>query len=395
MRIIMYQPEPRAGLALYSHLLNLALNKKSVNTAMVTTTKYQFASRSLNNYEVIPLLKSYLTKNNNKFLKKMLLIYLHIYNIWKFTFFIIFNSYYKTNNIIHYQLINYFTDLPFLIFQKVFTNKCFILTVHDVFPHKYFFNKKIENIFIKIKYFLFDHLIIHSEENKKQILEIYGADSNKISIIPHGPYGPSEENLICQKKINSFKKRFEFCKENQLYGLFFGRIRENKGLDVLLKSIALIKKDLEKRFTLIIAGLGEISSYNKLIESLKIRKYVKIISKFISYEDVEILFNICDFVLLPYKTFGSQSGVLELALGYNKPIIVSDVGSLGEIVKKRKAGLIVKPNSPIDLSLSIRKFIEDKIILTNFSRSIKLTSNLTWEDIAILTKKVYQKFSQL
>jgi glycosyltransferase involved in cell wall biosynthesis len=126
--------------------------------------------------------------------------------------------------------------------------------------------------------------------------------------------------------------------------LFFGLIREYKGLDILLKCIPLIKEKLEN-FSVLVVGecYEDVNKYKNIIKNLNIGPWVDLRLKFLSDEEIAVTFSAADVVALPYRS-ASQSGIVQVAYHYNKPVVVSDVGGLPEVVKHGKVGFVVKPD---------------------------------------------------
>ncbi len=127
------------------------------------------------------------------------------------------------------------------------------------------------------------------------------------------------------------------------YVLFFGFIRGYKGLDLLLEAIADPRfADLKVR--LIVAGefYGDPQPYVKQIESLKLGDRIALFTDFIPDSQVNRFFRACDIVAQPYKS-ATQSGVTQIAFHFEKPMLVTNVGGLAEIVPHGKVGYVVEP----------------------------------------------------
>ncbi|MBN8684807.1 MAG: glycosyltransferase [Chitinophagales bacterium] len=129
--------------------------------------------------------------------------------------------------------------------------------------------------------------------------------------------------------------------ENENIILFFGIIRAYKGLDLLLEALALIPE-----VHLIIAGepYGDWSPYAEQIERLQLRNRITLHTDFIPAERVNQYFSAADLVVQPYKT-ATQSGISQIAYHFDKPMVVTHVGGLPEIVPHGKAGYVVAPEA--------------------------------------------------
>jgi len=143
--------------------------------------------------------------------------------------------------------------------------------------------------------------------------------------------------------------------------LFFGFIRKYKGLDILLHAMKTLKEnssapaDLPK---LLIAGefYEDASFYNSLIKELDIEDLLILRTNFIS--DLEVKYYLCaaDVVIQPYRN-ATQSGVTPLAYHYEKPMIVTNVGGLPDLVPDGKVGIVCEPE-PASLANAITRFYE-------------------------------------
>lgn len=125
------------------------------------------------------------------------------------------------------------------------------------------------------------------------------------------------------------------------YLLFFGYIREYKGLGLLLEAMAddrLVDKDVK----LILAGeyYGNEDKYEAMIDELGIRDRIVSHTRFVSNEEVRYFFGAADLVVQPYRT-ATQSGISQLAYNFEKPMVVTRVGGLPEIVPHGKVGYVI------------------------------------------------------
>lgn len=148
-------------------------------------------------------------------------------------------------------------------------------------------------------------------------------------------------------------------RENQRYVLFFGFIREYKGLDLLLDAMA--DERMEKLgVKLIVAGefYGDPKPYQEQISRHDIGDRVVLHTEFIPDHEVNRYFCAADLVVQPYKN-ATQSGVSQIAYHFEKPMVVTNVGGLPEIVPDGKAGFVVKPDSQEIADAIIRYFEED------------------------------------
>lgn len=133
--------------------------------------------------------------------------------------------------------------------------------------------------------------------------------------------------------------------------LFFGQIKEAKGLDVLLDAFPKILLQ-HPNTTLLIAGRPwkeNFAKYTKKINQLKIEKNCILHLKFISDDDIPYYFCSPDIIVLPYKKI-YQSAVLLMAMSYGKPILSSDLTATKEIINDKKTGFLFSSEDPSSLA---------------------------------------------
>ena len=194
-------------------------------------------------------------------------------------------------------------------------------------------------------------------------------------------------NFDEQKKIVSTKKDFGFDESSKLL-LFFGYVRKYKGLDLLLDALAdLIKKD--NSYKILAAGefYDDEKFYRDKVESLKLDLHVKLLNEFIPNEEVAKYFVPSDLVVLPYRS-ATQSGILNLAYGFLKPVLVTNVGGLAEFVDDEKTGYVIKPDSQEDLVNGIINFFAQRERI-NFAENIKnRISQNAFNNLPVLFTKI-------
>ncbi|MBL4862489.1 MAG: glycosyltransferase [Crocinitomicaceae bacterium] len=163
------------------------------------------------------------------------------------------------------------------------------------------------------------------------------------------------------------------------YVLFFGFIRDYKGLDLLIKAL----EDLPEDHHLIVAGevYGSFEKYEKLIDETKTRSRVHLFNKYISDNEVGTYFSAVDACILPYKG-ATQSGITAIAHHFDLPIIATDVGGLKENTKHNETGLIVeRPDSSLIADSIAHYYKQD--LKEKFSKNIAMakTEN-SWENFS-------------
>lgn len=136
--------------------------------------------------------------------------------------------------------------------------------------------------------------------------------------------------------------------------LFFGFIRKYKGLDLLLEALA-----QAPGVQLVVAGecYDDWNFYQEIIERLGLQDRVQLFTDFIPADQVRVYFSAADLVVQPYRT-ATQSGISQIAYHFEKPMVVTQVGGLPEIVKDGVSGYVVAPE-PGSIAVAIRDFFEN------------------------------------
>ena len=182
-------------------------------------------------------------------------------------------------------------------------------------------------------------------------LEVFDKKRPKF-LCPHplfDNFGAPVSKDIAKKVLN--------LEKNVNYILFFGFIRDYKGLDLLLKAFA-DKRLRRLSLKLIVAGefYTDSKPYFEIINKYNLNDYILMKNSFIPNNEVANYFCASDLVVQPYKE-ATQSGVTQIAYHFNKPMIVSNVGALPEIIPDGKVGYVVEPDSQI-IADAIIKFYE-------------------------------------
>ncbi len=251
-----------------------------------------------------------------------------------------------------------------------------VLTLHDVDP---LVNKASSRLH-RLTYKLVDHVIVHNEFSRKELSK-KDVSSGKITVIPHGNYLPFIERI---DKSESHSEKLSL--------LFFGQIKEMKGLDVLLEALA-IAIQTKPTIHLTIAGRPwhtESEKYTELIKFHGLEQHVKTVFEYIPNEDVADYFAKCDLVVLPYKRI-YQSGVLLLSMSYEKSCLTSDLEPFSEIIEHGKNGFLFQSESAQDLSRVLLEIERDKNKLKEVSSKASelLKDKFDWKIIGERTKALY------
>lgn len=168
--------------------------------------------------------------------------------------------------------------------------------------------------------------------------------------------------------------------EKTSYMLFFGFIRDYKGLDLLLEALASSTlSGLNVR--LLIAGefYGNEEKYMDIIRNRNLDDKVVLRTSFIPNTEVYLYFSACDLVVQPYR-HATQSGVTQIAYHFGKPIITTNVGGLAEMIPDGKVGYVVSPD-PESIAKAIYRFYHEKKAAEFASNVLIERERFSWEGL--------------
>ncbi len=291
----------------------------------------------------------------------------------------------SSHNFFHLHFFDFNILNFFACFFAIFFNVKLILTIHDVNP----FSKKT-NLYLKRWILLLaDKVIVHNEFSKKELIKDK-INLKKISIIPHGHYLD-----FIEPKTNKIVAKKKFGLQNKKVIMFFGMIKEEKGLDILIKSFHEVRKK-NKDVVLFIAGKNyktDNKKYTKIINQLGLKNSCVIHNKYIPENELCDYYGCADVIVLPYKLI-FQSGVLMMSSSFNVPIIVSDLEPFLDIIDDQKNGLVFKVNDVKSLAEKLIFSINSSEKMNSYAKNNfeKIKNQYDWTKIGKLNKDVYLYF---
>jgi D-inositol-3-phosphate glycosyltransferase len=306
----------------------------------------------------------------------------------------------RTNSkVFHILWLNKFThfDRTLLNLYYKILGKKLVYTAHNVNTNERDGTDTALNRFsLRLHYMLMDHVFVHTEKMKQQLILDFNVNSEKITVISFGI-----NNVTPKTTLTRNVARAKLSLQNsEKVALFFGNIAPYKGLDILVKALAELKKngDCPK---LLIAGKvkdAEWQSYWEVIESLiekyGLGDYILRVIEYIPDEAVEYYYKAADIAVLPYRHI-FQSGVLFLAYSFGLPVIVSDVGSLRDDVIEGQTGFVCPPDQAEALAKTIAHYFQSDLfanLAVNRERIIEFaTEKYSWQKIGDITYAVYSR----
>lgn len=236
-------------------------------------------------------------------------------------------------------------SISFLLGKK-FKNKILFITENFISHEGHF----IDRILTKLGLVNASAFLTLSESVQKDLKTISGKRKIYRSELPIFDCYDLSSN-----EKSSFKKEFAFSDDDFVL-LFFGYIRNYKGLDILLRAMPqLVNKISNIKLLVVGESYEKFSIYENIVKELGLSSYVKMENKFVANEEVGKYYSASDLVVLPYRS-ATQSAILNVAYGFQKPVLVTNVGGLVEFVDDKKTGIIVKPESPEAIANGVEEF---------------------------------------
>jgi glycosyltransferase involved in cell wall biosynthesis len=360
------------GIGHYTHCLAESLTKHQMDVRLLTHS---------DNYQLQQFVKHYcveqIFKGDGFFLD-----WKRLYLSW------------QDEPVIHFQsLLSTRRDwIAFYILKLLLPNVKLVLTAHNVLPHEV---QQGETWAYKRLYSVADGIIVHSEATKRKLCNLMQKSFNTpLVVIPHGHYAeitgdilPEREEAIQELGLNN-KYQYMVC---------FGAIRPYKGVDLLMKAVAMVQHWPDHLKVLVIGHLLTGVSEEELV---KLRKKLgledKIIFDFryVPEEQIPHIFAVTDISLLPYRHI-DQSGILMAAIAAGKPVLCTPVGAFPEVVDQ-SFGFLTDEVSAKSIANTLRQAIEKREDWANMGRKGKAVANTKygWDNIAKKTIAFYERVIQ-
>jgi len=241
-----------------------------------------------------------------------------------------------------------------------------VAILDNVIPHEpHFFDKPLTKYFLKGC----DGFITLTQAVADDLLSL--KPDARYEVLPHPVYDHFGERLTREDAC----RQLGIDPERKTL-LFFGLIREYKGLDILLEAF----RGLPDDYQLVIAGepYGSFDKYQRILDSLPGKDRVKVFPQYIRDSEVKLYFSAADVSVLPYRS-ATQSGISAASYHFDVPLIVTDVGGLKETIGDRGTGLVAPRADAEDVRKEIVRYFEDASIAPACRKAIKKEKErLSW-----------------
>jgi len=284
-------------------------------------------------------------------------------------------------------------DRTLLMLYYRLMGKKIVLTAHNVNAERRDSNDSLLNrLTLRAQYLLSDHIFVHTDKMKHELMRQFGVQESIVSVIPFGINNSVPNTGLTPSQA----KQCLGISHVERTVLFFGRIRPYKGLEYLAAAFLQLAAN-HRAYRLIIAGqpLKETEKYWDQIQAT-INRHVsrgQVIQKiqYIPDEDTELYFKAADVLVLPYTQI-YQSGVLFLAYSFGLPVIASDVGSFRDDIIQGKTGYLCLPCDRADLATTIETYFESDLFKALDRRRPEIRNHAwawhSWDLLGEMTRDV-------
>jgi len=216
---------------------------------------------------------------------------------------------------------------------------------HNALPHE---STRVDRLLLRYAFSTARVFITHSRQDYED-LRTMRPDATVLRN-PH----PTYEVFAADQALPAAAAREQLGLADKRLLLFFGFVREYKGLDVLLDAV--LELDPEQRYHLIVVGefYEDPRKYRTRLDRLRERGQLTLVDRYVPNEEVPLYFSAADLVMVPYLS-ATQSGVIQIAYAFRKPVVASSVGGIPEVVVDGATGYLVRPGSARAIADAVRR----------------------------------------
>jgi len=292
-------------------------------------------------------------------------------------------------------------DRTLLMLYYRLLGKRIVLTAHNVNAGTRDSKDTLLNrLTLRIQYRLADHIFVHTEGMKLELIKDFGVHEPRVTVIPFGI-----NNTVPNTHLTPSEARHRLgIRDGEKAILFFGRIKPYKGLEYLISAIhkSLARPD---EYRLIVAGMpdtyGSEEYWTKIQETIHehvLSGRILLRADFIPDDETEVFFKAADVLVLPYRSI-YQSGVLFLGYSFGLPVLVADVGALKDEVVEGETGFVFRPEDPVDLATTIERYFASDLFANLNGRRQEIrdfaTGRHSWDVVGQVTMSIYAKLLRL
>jgi glycosyltransferase involved in cell wall biosynthesis len=284
-------------------------------------------------------------------------------------------------NVIHVQWL----PLPLIdVFFMLLLRRIapIVLTVHDSNPYNGA-GPLLLRLGNRLATRRFDRWIAHNDLSIRRLTE-QGLPADRLHQIAHGLLGSAVPTSAEGPKTGDARLHF----------VQFGKLREYKGVDVLLNALGRLSADQRERCRVSIVGRPymDTAPLRELVKRHQLQSLVELRFDFISDDEMAFLFESADMLVFPYRGIDT-SGVLMAAIARSIPVVASNIGCFAEMLVDGEQGRLVEPDNPQALADAIADLIDNPATVQSMrNRMVLLLERIpSWHRIAEMTTEVYEQ----
>ncbi len=230
-----------------------------------------------------------------------------------------------------------------------------------------------------------DHYVVHSEWDKVRLVEKFGLDPDRVSVIAHGPY-PLAAGNVSPGGSSTLMSGVGALGTEVVTILFFGTVRPYKGLEDLVDAFELLPRDDTLHWKLL--AVGETwEGWTIPSEKMMASPYsgdIEFVNRYVTDSELPHFFDRADVVALPYRR-SSASGPLHMTMQRGLPVVVTKVGGLTEVVSDYTGAVLVEGCNPVSLA--------EGIVSSLALRGLPHADQHTWAATLCAFEKIIHSFS--
>ncbi len=229
-------------------------------------------------------------------------------------------------------------------------NTRFGAITQNVLPHE---KNSVDFLFTRIFFSSVDYFVSYSKSDAAAVKLIVPGKRSSFMVEPttETNFGGAPSKTMAQKTLGIASPAI----------LFFGFVRKYKGLKWLLRAMPLVLNKYPKLKLMVVGEFwDDKNEYVDLIAELGIGSSIRLVSGYVPNQDVPKYFRAADCVVMPYES-STQSGIIQLAFGYNTPIITTAVGGNPDMIENMRTGILVEPEDETRLADAIMAFYRKKL----------------------------------
>jgi glycosyltransferase involved in cell wall biosynthesis len=219
---------------------------------------------------------------------------------------------------------------------------------HNALPHE---SSRVDRLLLRYAFSSAQLFIAHSRQDREDLQAL-----RRGAVVEQSPH-PTYAVFTASELPSAEEARRALGLVDRRVLLFFGFVRAYKGLDVLLRAMGELEP--ERGYHLVVVGefYEDREKYAGLLQPLERKGQLTLVDRYVPNEEVPRYFVAADLVAVPYLS-ATQSGVVQMAYAFHKPVVATAVGGIPEVVTEGQTGFLVPPGDPHALAQAVRRYFE-------------------------------------